>query len=388
MTPDPAPVPLREFVLKLAGRCNLACTYCYVYTGADQSWRWRTQRMPLDTVARVGQRIAAHAQQHGLDRVRVVLHGGEPLLYGAAGLDAAGDLLRGSLPGSVELDLTMQTNGVLLDEEILAVAHRHRIRIGVSVDGEEATHDRHRVRPDGRGSYASVRQALELLTRERHRALFAGVLTVVDPAADPVATYESLLGFGPPAIDFLLPHGHWGSPPPSGGAGASGTPYGDWLVAVFERWYGAPRQECEVRVLTGVVDSLLGGFSRTEQIGLSPVAHVVVDTDGSLQQTDALKLSYPGAPETGLDVFRHSFEDVLRSPQIAGRQAGVAGLAEQCRRCPVLAGCGGGHYAHRFRPGHGYRNPSVYCPDLYHLVQHVARRLGADLARLEQAGSA
>ena len=35
------PVPLRQFVLKVHSRCDLACDHCYVYQSADQSWRGR-----------------------------------------------------------------------------------------------------------------------------------------------------------------------------------------------------------------------------------------------------------------------------------------------------------------------------------------------------------
>jgi uncharacterized protein len=39
-------VPFQQFVLKVHSRCNLACTYCYVYQGADESWRRRPARVP------------------------------------------------------------------------------------------------------------------------------------------------------------------------------------------------------------------------------------------------------------------------------------------------------------------------------------------------------
>ncbi|MGH8573602.1 MAG: FxsB family cyclophane-forming radical SAM/SPASM peptide maturase, partial [Gammaproteobacteria bacterium] len=35
------PTPIRQFVLKVYSRCNLACDYCYVYQMADQTWRDR-----------------------------------------------------------------------------------------------------------------------------------------------------------------------------------------------------------------------------------------------------------------------------------------------------------------------------------------------------------
>jgi uncharacterized protein len=71
-------IPLRQFVLKVHSRCDLACDHCYVYQGADQSWRKRPMAMSDETIAWTAQRIAEHAKTHQLTRVYVVLHGGEP----------------------------------------------------------------------------------------------------------------------------------------------------------------------------------------------------------------------------------------------------------------------------------------------------------------------
>jgi uncharacterized protein len=79
-------VPLRQFVVKVHSRCDLACDHCYVYRGADQSWRGRPMVMSDEAIAWTAQRIAEHAGAHQLPGVHVVLHGGEPLLAGPARL--------------------------------------------------------------------------------------------------------------------------------------------------------------------------------------------------------------------------------------------------------------------------------------------------------------
>ena len=56
-------------------------------------------------------------------RVRVVLHGGEPLLAGADQLDYTARVLRMHLDPSVALEITIQTNGTLLTEEFMKVLH-------------------------------------------------------------------------------------------------------------------------------------------------------------------------------------------------------------------------------------------------------------------------
>jgi uncharacterized protein len=41
--------------------------------------------------------------------------------------------------------------------------------------------------------------------------------------------------------------------------------------------------------------------------------------------------------------------------------------------------CGGGHYPHRYHQDNGFRNASVYCPDLSRLIRHIDARVRADL---------
>ena len=76
----PPPPAFRQFVLKVAARCDLACDHCYVYEAADTSWRSKPRFVSTDTVRRTAERIAEHAAAHRLPAVSVVLHGGEPLL--------------------------------------------------------------------------------------------------------------------------------------------------------------------------------------------------------------------------------------------------------------------------------------------------------------------
>jgi uncharacterized protein len=378
--------PFSEIVVKVHGRCNLACDYCYVYRHEDQSWRRKPPAMSRSTVDRLAVRLGEHARRHHLPRLGVVLHGGEPLLAGADFLRYAVRAVRAALPGETRPTFTVQTNAVLLDEPTLRALAADDIRIGVSLDGSRATNDRHRRFAGGRSSHPAVARALRLLAAEPFRHLYAGLLCTVDPHSDPIETYEHLLGFAPPAMDLLLPHGNRAAPPPARPVDERLSVYGRWLVAVFDRWYDAPVRETRVRLFESLLDLLLGGHSGTESLGLEPVDIATVDTDGSIEQSDILKTAAEGAAATGLHVLTDSFDAVAAHPGIRARRAGLASLGAECRACPVVRICGGGLYAHRY-DGTGFANRSVYCPDLYHLIRHVHGRLGRDLAgRLRPEG--
>ncbi len=374
-------VPFRQFVLKVHSRCNLACDYCYVYEMADQSWRSQPQRMSREVAERALSRIAEHASAHGLPEVRLVLHGGEPLL---AGLDFLTFLVtRAREAIRADVVVSVQTNGVLLDERMLAGLAGLGVRVGVSLDGDAAVTARHRRFADGRSSHPAVVAALERLRRVPEN--YAGILSTIDVSADPVGCYEALLAFAPPRIDFLLPHGTWTSPPPFRPPDAS-TPYADWLLAVFGRWYDAPRKETSIRLFDEMIQLLLGGPGGFEGLGTLPSTVAVIGVDGAIKQLDSLSAVGEGADDLGLNVADDPLDAALAHPLTVARQGGIAALAPDCRACRHVGTCGGGLFTHRYRADNGFANPSVYCPDLFTLVSGVRDRLARDLPRLRGPG--
>jgi uncharacterized protein len=393
-------LPFRQFVLKVHSRCDLACDHCYVYEHADQSWRGRPTVISPETVAKAGERIAEHAGRHRLSEVRVILHGGEPLLAGAARLAAIARELRRAIEPYCRLDLRIHTNGVRLDPEFCEVFLAEGVLVGISLDGDQAANDLHRRYQNGRSSYEEVLRAVALLRQERYKPLYAGLLATIDIRSDPVAAYQVLAGLEPPNLDFLLPHGTWDAPPP-GKAGPlpdgrlparlagepNATPYADWLSAVFAEWTRDGRR-VPVRIFESIIATTLGGTSGTESLGLAPSDVAVIETDGTIEQADSIKVAYDGAPATGLDIFRHPFDAAAAHPAIRARQQGIAGLSPVCGPCPVVDSCGGGLYAHRYRTGSGFGNPSVYCADLEKIITHVRARLRPEAAAQASRASA
>lgn len=372
------PVPFRQFILKVHSRCNLSCTYCYVYEMADRGWPNLPRRMDTGIAATAAERIGEHVRAHDLPGVDVILHGGEPLLTGTGWLTELAGTFRARIPAQVNIGV--QTNGTLLRPRMLQTLKQLGIGVGVSLDGDAAATGRHRVYPSGRNSFDDVADGLRLLGSPGFREIYHGILCTIDVQNDPLATYEALLEFGPPAVDLLLPHANWSCPPPGAG-------YADWLIAVFERWYRAPVQETQIRLFTELIQLVLGNQGAVEGLGLAPSTLIVVDTDGSIKQLDSLSSAYDGAAETGLHVGTDAFDAALGHPTTVARQIGADALAEQCQRCPVLRVCGGGLYPHRYRSGTGFRHPSVYCADLMKLITHVSDRVLGDVARLSTARS-
>ncbi|GII52399.1 radical SAM protein [Planotetraspora thailandica] len=333
-------------------------------------------------VDRVAQRIAEHAGFHDLAEIDIILHGGEPLLAGPELISHVVRAVRGAVDPGTRVNVSIQTNAIQLDEAYLRLFDRLGVRIGVSLDGDEEAQDRHRRFANGKGSHALVSESLRRLTEGPFHHLFSGLLCTIDIRNDPIRTYEALLAFDPPAIDFLLPHGNWSEPPPFRNPDSSATPYADWLIPIFDRWYGSATVHADVRLFSQIMRLLTGRGSQTEKVGLSPARMVVIETDGSIEQSDILKSSYHGAAATSLHLLRDPLDRAMVHPAIVARQIGDRALSPICRRCDIKSVCGGGLYAHRYRATTGFSEPSVYCPDLYRLITYIRDRFARDVARL------
>lgn len=349
--------------------------------------------MSGETAAHAARRIAEHAETHRLAEVHVILHGGEPLLLGVKRTREVLAVFRETIAPVTRLVLRMHTNGVLLSEEFLDLFLEYDVRIGVSLDGGRAANDLHRIDRRGRSSYDRVTAALDLLRRPAYRRLYSGILCTIDLRNEPVEVLESLLEQRPPRIDFLLPHATWEHQPeglsaardladPKGGP----APYARWLGDIFAAWDRTGRG-VPIRTFDSVLAALHGRPSGTESLGLVPADLLVIETDGTLEQADWLKTAYEGAAATGFDVFDNSLDEAAAHAGVMARQHGLDDLCDTCRTCPVVAVCGGGLYVHRFSPGSGFQNPSVYCPDLIGLIGQISEAESAHTAIRAEAAA-
>jgi uncharacterized protein len=366
-------VEIDTVLLKVASRCNLDCSYCYVYQMGDNGWANMPKRMSDETIEDVANALSAYVSRTKRP-FAVVLHGGEPLLLGALGLNKVLSALRRILTN--DYPISIQSNGVLISEAILDICSEYRTSLSVSIDGPKRLHDRNRVGHSGGGSFDDVMAGIDVLRNHPDcRFLFAGVLAVIDPASEPEEVYSFLKELQAPSIDFLYRDGNH-SRLPSGKVSFYSTEYGTWLSRLLEI-YVADRNPPRVRVLDDMIKLALGGSGTKEGTGLTDFGILVIDSDGSITKNDTLKSSYDGADrfEHGWSIHSHRLEDVLGSKEFAAYHGAQRPSSELCRTCPDLEICGGGMTLHRWSDESGYNNPSVYCTDQRLVISTIRRYL-------------
>jgi uncharacterized protein len=362
--------PSTTFIIKVAGACNLNCTYCYVYNMGDTSFRSRPRVMDRATARATLQRIFDYARREQLEEVHVVLHGGEPLLVGKKWMRWF--LQRVSSFG-VSAHLSLQTNGTLLDKEWINLLASAGVSLGISVDGPPEWHDRYRVNHGGRGSYAQVRRAIRVLV-ESESAIRWGTLTVANPLFSGVEVYQHLLTLGVRRLDFLWPDFHYDQPPPW----PAGT-LARYYIELFDSWYGAGDPTVSIRWFESAIELLLGAPARIDALGPQTLTEVVIETDGSLEPLDVLRICGDGMTRTGMNVKNDGIDELRETEIFQLCLKSQELLPRECLACPVYKACGGGYLPHRWSRTRGFRNPSVHSPDLLMVLTHIRDRIGREL---------
>ena len=370
-------VPIDTILLKTASRCNIACTYCYVYQLGDQGWRGQPPTMSQSTIDATVRRLGELREAQDRD-FAVVLHGGEPLLLGEVLLARLLTGLRARLP--VECTLSVQTNGILLTDRLLDILADARATVSVSLDGPAKINDARRVGFDQGGTFEATVEGIHRL--QRHPAatrLFSGTLSVVEPSTDPSEVYWFLRGLGVPGMSFLLPDGNHSRLPP-GKAGFHSHEAGAWLADLFDV-YMSDSDPVPIRVLDDLVKLLLGGSATKEGMGSDLNGILIIDTDGAITKNDTLKSTSDGADRYNepWSVHSHSLQEIALTAAFREHAEMQHPTARQCLRCPELSVCGGGMPLFRWSDEGGFDNPSVYCSDHLFLISHVRQYLDIHL---------
>jgi len=184
---------VKSLCLHIAHDCNLRCGYCFADTGD-----FGTRKRELMSPQVAEQAIEFIIQQSGPRKYSEIdFFGGEPLLNMETVRHAVAYARRREQETGKVFRLTLTTNGVLLNDEIIQFLNDNDISLVLSLDGRQKVHDDVRPFPGGKGSYnlalRGIRRAVE--SRGGDNYYVRGTFTAknLDFAADVMAMYD--LGF-------------------------------------------------------------------------------------------------------------------------------------------------------------------------------------------------
>ena len=330
-----------HLMAKSAGwHCNLACDYCF-YLGKGQNLLSGCggQRHMPDKVLEgdIRQYIAASPGPE----VNFTWQGGEPTL---AGLDfyRRALALQQRYAGNKRISNSLQTNGVLINDEWAEFLAQNHFLVGLSLDGPAHLHNHYRKTASGKPVFDKVMAALACL--KRHGVEYNILAVVNDMTAHyPLEIYRFLTRDAGaqfiqfiPVVEFSPQHGMllWS---------VTGEAYGQFIITIFDEWV---RHDVG-QVFVQLFDNTLAAWSGERPVlcVMQPTCGrgLVVEQNGDIYSCD----HYVDAEHRLGNLLRQPLEKMVisKAQRHFGQQK--AQLPDACQRCPWRFACQGGCPKHR-----------------------------------------
>ena len=363
---------LTSGILKIAGRCNINCTYCYMYNLADQTYKQQPRTMAPLTVEATFSWVERYLTETGLDDFHFSLHGGEPLTAGKSLVNFIADQrdIAQARTGK-KITLSLLTNGLLLDEEWLDLFCSRGIRFGLSIDGPREYHDRFRLTKAGEGTHEKVEEKVRLIqSSPKGLKAFSSVLCVLHPDMEGRRLLSYFVELGLDGVDFLLPdqnhlYGSEHYPRPS-----SRPTYGLVLADAYRAWRELDNPSFHVRKFAVIIAALFGKTPSLDSLGTGPITVFTIETSGEVEPVDTLKACGHGYTKSGVNIRDVRGLEINELPLIKTGLHKIDTLPRKCRTCVHRNLCGGGYLPHRFSEL-DFALETVYCADMIHLCETI-----------------
>ena len=352
----------------VSGNCNLCCRYCF-YTDVAQLRKQQNKgAMSLQTL----EKMIYNALSESTELCVFGFQGGEPTL---AGLDFYRECIRLEQKynkNHVLIRHSLQTNGILLDDEWCAFLAENKFLTGLSIDGPKFPHDMLRVDRNEKGTHSRSLKAARLLVK--HKAEF-NILTVVTRqlAAHPIKVYQYYKKMNFQYLQFIPCIERFDEKDDTSVYSLDSKSYGDFLCCLFDQWYEdyLRGDYCSIRNFDNFI-YILAGYP-PENCASSGIcsASPVVEADGSVYPCDfyAIDSYCLGNIETlsFTEMLSGGISDVFVAPSRFRHP--------KCSACSYYFICRGGCRREREPAVDGQVGLNKFCAAYMRFFQHAQPRM-------------
>jgi uncharacterized protein len=326
--------------------CNLDCKYCFflskemLYPGS----RFRMADKLLEEY------IKQMIESQKVPEVNISWQGGEPTMMGL-------DFFKKSIklekkyqkPGTTILN-TMQTNGILINEEWCRFFKENNFLVGLSIDGPKELHDFYRVDKSGHGSFDKVVKAARLM--QKYDVDF-NVLTTVHAgnSSNPLEVYRFFRDDLKVKYIQLIPiverdnETGYQEGNKVTDRSVSAEQWGNFLITIFDEWVKTDVGEVYIQMFDAALASWYGIAPAmcvfSEKCGLAPT----MEHNGDFYSCDHFV-------EPGFllgNILKTNMVDLVSSDkQVKFGNDKFDMLPKNCLECKVLFACHGECPKNRF----------------------------------------
>lgn len=349
--------------------CNMACSYCFYREIAAHREQASYGLMSRDTAEQLVEKTLSYADG---GPVTYCFQGGEPLL---AGVDFYRDFVervkRCNKQGS-SVSYSLQTNGLLLDEDFCRLFREHGFLVGVSLDGKSEIHNRFRTTADGKGTCNRVLQGIGLL---RRYGVAFNILSVVTRASarNIRASWNFYRRQDYRYLQFIPCLEPMGCKPFSTGFAMDNREYEQFQKELFDLYLTdhLASRPVSVRHLDNLMARIQGGAVEQCDMQGRCLGQLVVEADGSVYPCDF----YCKDPYRLGNIRTTSLEELGTSPVMKRFVQASLKVEEDCRKCPVWTLCRGGCRRERDYLSDGELRRNLYCEGRRGFYEYVLERL-------------
>jgi uncharacterized protein len=133
--------------LLITNSCNLKCDYCIAKNLPNIDMSYQVGRKAIDNFIKLAL---------GVKRIDLVFTGGEPFTKYSLLKKLASYCINKAQIFNFTLNITIKTNGTILNQDMLNYIKSNSLNIVISIDGMADSHNRHRINKGGFGTHGTI----------------------------------------------------------------------------------------------------------------------------------------------------------------------------------------------------------------------------------------
>ncbi len=357
---DPARRPFAT-IIRCADICNYSCTYCYS----------KPEKMHGLMKINVAEEMIGKILRYcGTERpVHFIWHGGEPLLAGLSFFERVAAVCRNY--SEFKIENSIQTNGSLLNQELIDFYKANKFAISTSIDGPEDIHNINRLDKQGMGTFEHTFAAVSLLKNNGLKASCVCVLhrQNIDRLRDLYVFFrDNEINFRINPVVKI-----------KGGANSYNAlavapdEFGRGMCNLFDWWFDE-----DPTITIEPLNTILGNFMDDHVWGcdnhgqcLKNIISINPNGDifpcGRFSSEEEFKL--------GNIIDCHALDEVFRRDLFIKLSNREASLIAGCRECEFGRICNGGCMITAYMANGNIFDPDYYCQGRRMTFSHVLKRL-------------
>ena len=322
----------RQVLIKpVSSDCNMRCGYCFYCEEAGRRLTSSYGKMTQETME-----LAVVQALQSVDSCVFGFQGGEPTLAGKEFYRQFAEIVRREKRPDQKVFFTLQTNGLLLDEEWADFLKKEGYLVGISIDGTKELHDYVRKDAVGKGTYTRILRNAQLLRKKGVPVNILCVLTKQN-ARRVRSIYQNLKKEG------FFYHQYIPYLEPEGGEPLDKKTYGRALCDLFDLWYEDRKKGTPVyvREFDNWLTVLLGGHPEACTMYGKCTMQNVIEANGNVYPCDFYALDEYCMGNIH-EISLEEMEKTAQNPSASVFFADAQRRDDRCASCRWYPLCRGG----------------------------------------------